>query len=108
MKRARVAQILAAGAAVRGTCRTSSRATGRRRGRRLDAASARRSSTVADDLVAGDERQRGAVELAVDDVQVGAADAAGVHVEEHVAAGRRLEVRALGVPQSLAGLRGAP
>ena len=39
----------------------------------------------ADDLVAGDQRPPLDVELAVDDVQVGAADAARVDVDEHLA-----------------------
>lgn len=40
------------------------------------------------DLVAADERQGGGGELTVDDVEIGAADAAGVHPDEHLAFGR--------------------
>ena len=38
----------------------------------------------ADDLVAGDERQLRLGQVAVDDVEVGAADAAGVHPHQHL------------------------
>jgi hypothetical protein len=42
----------------------------------------------ADDLVAEDERELRPVELAVDDVEVSATDAAGPHVEQDGAGGR--------------------
>jgi hypothetical protein len=38
--------------------------------------------------VAGHERQLGPLELAVDDMEVGAADAAGGHLEQHLAGPR--------------------
>ena len=43
---------------------------------------------LADDLVARDERQLRPVELAVDDVQVGAADAARAHAQQHLSIAR--------------------
>src|SRR5439155_4588234 len=38
-----------------------------------------------DDLMAGDERQLGMRQLAVDDVQIGAADPAGLHAQAYLA-----------------------
>ena len=46
----------------------------------------RRPDHLADHLVAGDERQLRLGELAVDDVEVGATDAAGEHLDLHLAA----------------------
>ena len=90
MNRARSQRFSRPVAAVRGTRRTvqpshgtptrSPSANRRRRAERLD---------LADDLVAEDERQLRARQLAVDDVQVGAADAAREHAEEHLPGRRR-------------------
>src|SRR5215211_281957 len=55
---------------------------------------------AADDLMTGHERQLRSVELAVDDVQVGAADTAGVHVEQN-GAGAGLGVGQVGRAQRL-------
>ena len=96
MKRAPVAEVLAAARGSSGTRRRSSRARARRR--RSPAVAVR----LADDLVAENERQLRVGELAVDDVQVGAADAAGAHAEQHLA---RARARAAG---ARAGRSGAP
>ena len=85
-----LAEVLAAASGSSAQRRRSSRATARRRGR--PGRNARRPrpppATRPDDLVARHERQLRPVELAVDHVQVGAADAARVHVEQHLAAAR--------------------
>ena len=73
-----VAEVLAARAAVAARRRRSSRATARR----ARSAAARR--PLADDLVAGHERQLRVRQLAVDDVQIGAAHAAGVDAHQHL------------------------
>ena len=52
---------------------------------------------LADDLVAGDERQLRVGELAVDDVQVGPADAAGAHAQQDLP-GFGLRIRKLREP----------
>ena len=83
MKRARSQRFSRPDAAVAAARRRSSRATARRPGRRRR--SARRPPAPCHDLVAGHERQLRVGQLAVDDVQVGAADAAGAHLEEHLA-----------------------
>ena len=56
-----------------------------------------------DDLMAGHERQPGLRELPVDDVEIGAADAAGGDLEEHLAGlrlrlGDVLEAQRLALP----------
>ena len=51
-----------------------------------------------DDLVAGDERKLRVGQLAVHDVEVGAADAAHVHVDEHLP-GAGLGHGQLGLPE---------
>ena len=58
-----------------------------------------------DDLVPGYERKLGLREIAVDDVEVGAADAAGAHSEEDVA-GRGLRARNVGEAQDALGENG--
>ena len=73
-----------------GTRRTSSRATARRAGAPSSA-----SPTI---WWPGTSGSFGCVELAVDDVQVGAADAAGAHAEQHLA-GPRLGPPELRRPQ---------
>ena len=45
----------------------------------------------ADDLVTGDQRQRGIRQFAVDDVQIGAAHAAGMHAQQDLAAAEDVE-----------------
>jgi hypothetical protein len=52
-----------------------------------------------------DDGVAGRLDLAVEDVEVGPAHAAGVDVEEHVAVGRRLRIRALDEPQRLVRVR---
>ena len=83
-----VAEVLAAGDGSTRTRRTSSRATARRRGRRATNRPAL-VDDLGDDLVAEDEGQLRAAELAVDDVQVGAADAAREHAEERLRPSQR-------------------
>ena len=63
----------------------------------------RPSSAIPDDLVAEHEREMARLELAVAQVQVGAADPARLDAQLQLP-GRRLRLRDLGEPQRAAGL----
>ena len=77
-----VAEVLPARAAVAAVAVGPAQPGTPRRGRRREALAA--AHHAPDDLVAEHQRQLGSVELAVDDVQVGAAHAAGGHLEQHL------------------------